>query len=610
MQRNAIKMIGAALGFSLAGLAHAATNTCDAALNPTGTLGTPSFCVASEPAHITVQLTVPAAKLVQCKWSFVVYGVTPAGAAKTLKLLTGTFKAKYCDGTTPLLFTTDLSAKLNKQLAKKAILKKLPKSANEGALILDITVKPAYGGTEKTRTVVKATIYLTRFSISGTVNGPAPAGLAIYLTGAATNSMVTSANGAYLFGGLLNGAYTVRAESNGFQCTPAARSVTIDAANTSSVDFAASPVCISGSITGALSANVVVQLTGAASASTVTSANGAYLFSGLLNGAYTLYPQNSEFSFAPSCYSVTIDAASVSSVDFTSYTNSYPDMALIPAGAFAMGDCVDAGEDWSGELPVHTVMVSAFSMDKREVTSQQWHEVRTWALVNGYTIDAGSGKAATHPVQTVSWYDCVKWCNARSEREGRTPCYYTSAVQTQIYRIGQISLSNDCVNWSANGYRLPTEAEWEKAARGGAAGMRFPWSDVQTISRVQANYYGNTVYAYDLGPNGFNPLFTPGGSPCTSPVGYFAPNGYGLYDMAGNVGEWCWDWYDHSWYSNGSATQNDTSGPTSSPYPYRVVRGGGWGGSDGSPYSCRVACRGGDTPGTTSITRGFRAVRR
>jgi len=529
MQRNAIKVIGAVLGFSLAGLAHAATNTCDAALNPTGTLGTPSFCITGEPAHIAVQLTVPAAKLVQCKWSFVVYGVAPAGAAKALKLLTGTFKAKYCDGTTPLLFTTDLSAKLNKQLAKKAILKKLPKKANEGALVLDVTVKPNYGGTEKTRTVVNATIYLTRFSISGTVTGAATAGVAMYLTGAASTSTATSANGAYLFSGLLNGAYTVCAQSNGF-------------------------------------------------------------------------------SFAPSYCSVTIDAANVSSVDFTAYSNSYSDMTLIPAGAFQMGtNNLPYEDEMTDAGPNHTVNLSAFYMDKYEVPYAVWTGVYQWALGNGYDFDnAGYGKAMNHPVLDVSWYDCVKWCNARSEMQGLTPCYYTDASQSTLYKSGLIDVANTAVKWDANGYRLPTEAEWEKAARGGAVGMRFPWSNVQTISRAQANYFGDINFAYDLGPNGLNPLFATGAWPYTSPVKYFAPNGYGLHDMAGNVREWCWDWYASTYYA--ISPSNNPRGPASTPHTYRVLRGGGDGWYYGLANNCRVANRGNSAP-DDAYSGGFRCVR-
>ncbi|MCX7001753.1 MAG: SUMF1/EgtB/PvdO family nonheme iron enzyme [bacterium] len=215
---------------------------------------------------------------------------------------------------------------------------------------------------------------------------------------------------------------------------------------------------------------------------------------------------------------------------------------------------------------------------------------------------AGSGKGATHPVQTVSWYDCVKWCNARSEKEGLTPCYYTNVAQTLVYRGGSANLSNEWVKWTANGYRLPTEAEWEKAARGGAVGMRFPWSNVQTISRAQANYCGETGYTYDLGPNGYNPLFTPGDMPYTSPVGYFKANGYGLYDMAGNVEEWCWDWYGSTYYA--SSPSSNPTGPTTGTY--RVLRDGDW---INTANNCCVANRNKIAPDSLIFDIGFRCVR-
>jgi formylglycine-generating enzyme required for sulfatase activity len=146
-------------------------------------------------------------------------------------------------------------------------------------------------------------------------------------------------------------------------------------------------------------------------------------------------------------------------------------MALIPAGSFTMGNCMDPSEGDPNELPLHTVYVSAFYMDKYPVTKSLWNTVYQWATAHGYTFDyAGSGKASTHPVQTIDWYDCVKWCNARSKMEGKTPAYYRDAGLSVRYRTGQ---AEPYVSWST-GYRLPTEAEWEKAARGGASGQRFP----------------------------------------------------------------------------------------------------------------------------------------
>jgi sulfatase modifying factor 1 len=280
-------------------------------------------------------------------------------------------------------------------------------------------------------------------------------------------------------------------------------------------------------------------------------------------------------------------------------TNSLSGMALIPAGSFTMGDI------WGGNysaLPVHTNQISAFYMDKTEVTKGLWDEVRTWAVAHGYSFDnAGSGKATNHPVQNVNWWDVVKWCNARSEKEGRVPAYYTDAAQTVIYKTGQVSVQNGWVKWNG-GYRLPTEAEWEKAARGGTSGHRFPWSDVDTITHSQANYYSSTNFAYDVSSTrGYHPNYQSSGWPFTSPVGSFAPNGYGLYDMAGNVWEWCWDWWDGSYYS--SSPGSDPRGPASGSS--RVDRGGSW-----LDYAllCSVSCRFHDWPDDVNDSVGFRSV--
>ena len=271
-------------------------------------------------------------------------------------------------------------------------------------------------------------------------------------------------------------------------------------------------------------------------------------------------------------------------------------MVLIPAGSFAMGDSFTEGD--TDEQPVHTVSVSAFYIDKTEVTKAKWDEVYTWATANGYGFDnAGSGKAPTHPVQTVNWYDCVKWCNARSQKEGLTPCY---TVGGAVYTNGA---SAPVCNWSANGYRLPTEAEWEKAARGGAAGRRFPWADSDLIQHTRANYYSSTSYAYDTSPTrDYHPTYARGGTPYTSPVGSFAANGYGLFDMAGNVWEWCWDWYSSSYY--GSSPGSDPRGATTGSY--RVGRGGCW---DGLAEGCRSAYRVYDYPSYWLKNLGFRSVR-
>jgi formylglycine-generating enzyme required for sulfatase activity len=288
-----------------------------------------------------------------------------------------------------------------------------------------------------------------------------------------------------------------------------------------------------------------------------------------------------------------------------------PGMVLIPAGNFVMGNSTNASEGASDELPVHSVFVSAFYMDRYEVTKALWDEVRAWGQSNGYTdLPFGShngttnlSKGANHPVHLISWYDAVKWCNARSEKDGLVPVYHTDDAQTVFYKTGSVNVTNAQVKWSANGYRLPTEAEWEKAARGGQNGQRFPWSQFDHISHSRANYWAGSNYAYDLSyPAGYHPAFSVSGFPYTSPVGYFAANNYGLCDIAGNAREWCWDWYG----TYGDASSGDPKGPNSGSI--RVIRGGSW---NNFAFGNRVSRRYADaSPNGVGNALGFRSVRK
>ena len=266
--------------------------------------------------------------------------------------------------------------------------------------------------------------------------------------------------------------------------------------------------------------------------------------------------------------------------------------ALIPAGAFSMGDSFGEGD--SDERPVRQVQVSGFYLGKTEVTKGEWDAVRTWAAGRGYAdLSQGAGKAANHPVTDVSWWDAVKWCNARSEKEGLVPCY---AVGGSPMRTGT---TVPTVSWTAKGYRLPTEAEWEKAARGGLSGKRFPWGD--TIRHSQANYYSSSDDAYDVSPTeGYHPSYEVGDEPYTSPAGSFPANGYGLQDMAGNVWEWCWDLYET--YASGA--QTDPRGAASGSD--RVFRGGSW---NSNAIYCRAAYRSNPAPAYQYYFLGFRVLR-
>ena len=289
--------------------------------------------------------------------------------------------------------------------------------------------------------------------------------------------------------------------------------------------------------------------------------------------------------------------------------NPPPNMSLIPAGVFAMGDAF--GEDINtNEIPLHIISISAFYIDKYEVTKALWDEVKNFNAGNGYSYsNAGEGKATNHPVHTINWFDAVKWCNARSEMEGLTPVYYTDVGLTTVYKTGEVT---PLANWTANGYRLPTEAEWEKAARGGVMGRRFPWGDI--ITHFHANYYATPNYnIYDLNiTNGYHPTFNDGSDGVwlfTSPVGYFPPNDYDLYDIAGNVLEWCWDWYGRSYYSISPSA--DPRGPTEeydpgSLYRYKILRSGSW---NLGAYLNRVSMRHTMWPETEYNFIGFRCAR-
>lgn len=268
------------------------------------------------------------------------------------------------------------------------------------------------------------------------------------------------------------------------------------------------------------------------------------------------------------------------------------DMILMPGGTFTMGDTFAEGSE--DELPLHEVTLSPFFIGKYEISKGGWDEVKTWAEANkGYTFSRqGEGKTADHPVNNIKWHDAVKWCNARSEKELLTPCYYSGAA---VYRTGEDD--NVTCDWSADGYRLPTEAEWEATCRGGVANRRFPDSD--TLAHAQANYRASTATYDTSGTIGFHPTYYVNPVPYTAPVGSFPPMANGIYDILGNVAEFCWDY--RGTYTAAAVT--NPRGPATGTE--RAVRGGSW---TTLTDICRNAARKWATAASNAY--GFRVARR
>jgi formylglycine-generating enzyme required for sulfatase activity len=248
-----------------------------------------------------------------------------------------------------------------------------------------------------------------------------------------------------------------------------------------------------------------------------------------------------------------------------------PEMVLVEAGSFQMGS-INGDSD---EQPVHTVHITRpFYIAKYAVTFEEYDLFCDDTIGIPRPKDRGWGRGA-HPLSGVNWYDAVKNCNWLSEKEGLTPCYNVKGKLTEC-------------DFSANGYRLPTEAEWEYAARGGHKSQGYEYAgsnNVDDVGWYEDNSGGQTHH-----------------------VGQKQPNELGLYDMSGNMWEWCWDWYGQDYYA--SSPVSDPTGPSSGTGVYiadadRARRGGSY--REKATY-LRVTFRGADGA-TYRGDSAFRLVR-
>ncbi len=227
-------------------------------------------------------------------------------------------------------------------------------------------------------------------------------------------------------------------------------------------------------------------------------------------------------------------------------------------------------------------IIPDFLMDKYEVTQREWTEVMG--------SNPSQFKGDSLPVEMVSWYDCIEYCNARSLKEGLKPFYVIDTTSRDPNNKNETDSTNWTVtaNAGANGYRLPTEAEWEYASGGGQLSRSFLYSGSDSVDDV-AWYWRNSGDSVLTG-FWFWPVIRQNHGR-TRPVGLKKPNELGLYDMSGNVREWCWDWYEDAQITFGHV---------------RTWRGGGWLGSE---QCCASSFRGSFEANGKGPDQGLRVCR-
>ncbi len=264
---------------------------------------------------------------------------------------------------------------------------------------------------------------------------------------------------------------------------------------------------------------------------------------------------------------------------------SKSDMVWIdaPPEAYQMGDTFGEGYE-KDEKQLHSVLLQPFWMDKYETTFAQYD---SFCVATQRPKPISEWGRKEQPVMNVSWWDALEYANWRSAQAGRQLCY----------TIEDKAQNKVICHWTANGFRLPTEAEWEYAAAWNPAKQRkMRFGNGQDTAKITEMIFDNSGHSQNHDEYERDDPFRRN---APVPVHHLRPNGFGLYNMSGNVWEWCWDWYAAEYDLN----QNPSTGaPTGSE---RVMRGGSWGNYSGS---CRASFRGRSTPTDTFYTLGFRLV--
>ena len=291
------------------------------------------------------------------------------------------------------------------------------------------------------------------------------------------------------------------------------------------------------------------------------------------------YPNGNYFGWDCRYTSTRFDAFFLDDIEIDPITPPIvsPKMIAIPGGNFEMG-CTETQTNCSSdELPVHSIELSDFYMSKYEITQQEWANV-----IPGFLPDYDYGTNPTFPVYGINLYDAFTFCNRLSLLKGHTPCYYFDESFTEVFD----TLSEDWSNviniyWkiNADGYRLPTEAEWEYAARGGQLSQNFQYSGSSQINNVAWFEENN----------------------CKE-VGTKSPNELGLHDLSGNIWELCWDFYQGDYYD--FSLECNPLGPENGTL--RVKRGGSWSGTN---LDARISNRSTTIPSNRDHLQGLRLVR-